>query len=132
MKITNKPDPLIFFRATVEELILSIALFPVRYYTSGLKFAALKARDRISWYERLLGWRLTAKSLFMPLYGDYTRSGRLVGIIIRLFLLSVKSFAFVLLVALVAAVFIVYGLAPWLIIYLIFNTPDVFVSDFYG
>lgn len=119
--MTEKNNLVLWPAALIKELLKSILLFPARYYTLGLATAAGWARREILWYEKFFGVRLFWHTLFTPLYGDYTRSGRLIGFFIRFFLLIFKIFSWLLATVLVFSAFIFYGVLPVLLVYLFFK-----------
>src|SRR5690606_18264858 len=103
----------------IVELVKSVLFFPVVYYSTGLGRMAVWAKNQVTWFERFFAFRLSLMTLFTPLYGDYTRQGRIVGFVVRLMLLMFRTFGFALALFAVGALFVIYGFLPLLIIYLL-------------
>ncbi|OGE85908.1 MAG: hypothetical protein A3J48_01050 [Candidatus Doudnabacteria bacterium RIFCSPHIGHO2_02_FULL_46_11] len=106
-----------------KEFLKSLIKAPVVYYTVGLRAIAQKIYRQAGWFERFFGIRLSLHTFFTPLYGDYTRSGRFVGLFIRFFLLVFRGLGFIITLFFLAIIFVLYGIAPIVIIYFLFN-PD--------
>lgn len=117
--MTEKNNLIVWPGIVVRELIKTVLLFPVRYYSLGLASAANWAWREVLWYEKFFGVRLFWHTLFTPLYGDYTQSGRFLGFFIRLVLLIFKFIAWVFVAFLIFFAFILYGAFPLILIYLL-------------
>ncbi len=124
MPILNKMHPLIFARALILEAATSILLLPLVYYSQGLKVVARATHEKIIWLERYFALGLSFKTFFTPLYGDYSRSGRVVGVLMRVGLLITRLSAFLLATLVLVLLFILYGILPFLAIYLLIN-PNI-------
>lgn len=74
----------------VRELVGEILYFPVWWYTAGTKeiWTAL-VRQWLGLSERL-GLRLLLQSMGKPMYGDYTRTGRIISFFFRIFLVAIR------------------------------------------
>ena len=124
-EMKNRQYTLFLPQALVWEFARSLILFLIRYYSLGLRNRAIKAWDAILWYERLFALTLSLRTLFTPLYGDYSRSGRIVGIFLRTILLIGRTIGFVFMAIVTFAIFVLYGALPFIILYLLFNpNPD--------
>jgi len=113
--------PLIFIRALFWETLKSAVSAPLVYYTLGLKYTARAVYQRLVYFERYFALKLSVKTLFTPLYGDYTRSGRVVGFLMRSFLLFSRTIAFLAVAAVLLLFFVLYGIFPLLIAYFLLN-----------
>lgn len=117
MRVLGKLHPALFLKALVLEVARSIVLFPVIYYSAGLKYAAYKVREHIARHERFFALKLSIQTLFKPAYGDNTPSGRLIGTGIRISLLIFRFLGFLTVFLILVLGFIFYGALPFLIIY---------------
>lgn len=91
----------------LRELIGELLYFPVWWYSRGMVLTATTLVNR--WYGLLnrLAIPILFRTMGRPMYGDYTRSGRVISFFFRLFLLGTRLVVFVgwtliLLVAMVA------------------------------
>jgi hypothetical protein len=85
-------------RATLfvlRELIGELLYFPVWWYSHGLASTS-RALTR-KWYNLLnrLAIPILARTMGRPMYGDYTRSGRVISFFFRLLLLGTRLFVLV-------------------------------------
>lgn len=75
----------------LRELIGDVLYFPVWWYSQGLTatWRAL-AREWLNAVDRL-SLRILLKNMGRPMYGDYSRSGRLISFFFRIFLVVVRG-----------------------------------------
>ena len=94
----------------VRELVGEILYFPVWWYSLGLMLA-LRTLWR-QWENTVdrLALRIMFRTMSQPMYGDYTRSGRVISFFMRLFLIFVK-----LIVLCLWTIALIVGLLLWLI-----------------
>jgi hypothetical protein len=69
---------------------LNFLTFPVWWYTVGIKIAFKKAQANFGYGIKKTGIVLFARHLGEPLYGDYTRTGRIVSFFLRIVLIFFK------------------------------------------
>ncbi|MBL8029634.1 MAG: hypothetical protein JNN11_00050 [Candidatus Doudnabacteria bacterium] len=69
---------------------LNILSLPVWWYSIGLKIALKNAEQNFSFGVKKSGIILFARHIGEPLYGDYTRTGRIVSFFLRLALTFFK------------------------------------------
>jgi hypothetical protein len=74
----------------MQDTKLQLLLLPVWWYTTGVTLMWQWVRRRISHRLRAMGLVLFMRHLSEPLYGDYTRSGRLISFFLRIALLIGK------------------------------------------
>jgi hypothetical protein len=102
--------------------------FPIWWYTEGLQLAARHAQEKYKYILRSTGLLIFLRNMTQPLYGDYTRSGRIISFFLRVFLLL-----FILIWTLLRIVFafLVLGLhlvaLPLVIVMIIFQLFQLFV-----
>jgi hypothetical protein len=72
---------------------LQLILFPLWWYTTGIRLLWQWVKKRFGYRLHGSGFTLFVRHLAEPLYGDYTRSGRLISLFLRLFLLLFKTLA---------------------------------------
>jgi len=93
------------------ELIGKIIYFPVWWYTTGTKKVLFFIGRQISALAEALSLKILFKNLLRPMYGDYSRSGRIISFFVRIF-----HFFFLLLAALIWSVVMIILLIFWLIL----------------
>lgn len=102
--------------------------FPIWWYSEGLQMAIRHSKDRYRAVLRSTGLLIFMRNMTQPLYGDYTRSGRIISFFLRVVLLF-----FILLWTLLRIVFsfgilLVHLVAlPVAIIMIIFEVFELFV-----
>lgn len=101
------------------DLIGDFGYFPVWWETHGVARQAKKslARVRGSWIR--LGLGVWLKNLFVPMYGQYDLSGRLVSFFMRFFQIILRSIAFIILFALNATAVLLWIVAPIAVVVMI-------------
>lgn len=102
----------LFFRFIVLDLVLDIVRFPAWWYSRG----AVRAGQ---WYVRSLGdaidrlaLKVLAQNLGRPMFGDYTREGRIISFFMRIIQLVISAILFAAWWAVLTVVLIVYLLLP--------------------
>jgi hypothetical protein len=96
------------FQLVVSETVGSILRFPYWWYTEGLSKTASVLRDGLVFRVRSYAIGLWAKNLFVPMYGQYDLTGRLVSLFMRIVILIWRCFAFA-----VEAIFNLFLLVLW-------------------
>jgi len=102
-----------------KDIIGDILYFPLWWYSQGLKKTALGFWEQLKSMARGLALPVLARHLLKPMYGDYTRSGRVISFFMRIIQFAVLSvgvsiWALILLVLLIAWI-----AAPALIVYML-------------
>jgi hypothetical protein len=96
----------------LRELIWEIIRFPVWWYTEGLKLAWHRLeRQWMSGVDRT-GIRFLLINMGRPMYGDYTRSGRVISFFFRLVLVFWALIGMTFWTIAVLAIFAVWITAP--------------------
>lgn len=90
------------------DLIGSVVRFPLWWYTEGMMALA-------NWFLRELRFRwksysfgIWLRNFFVPMYGQYDWSGRLISVIMRFVVLCARAVALV-----VEAIFYLFGCVAW-------------------
>lgn len=92
--------------------IRAIGRFFAHWYTEGSRNWWHFLLDYINEMERLISLRIMLVNWYKPLYGDYTRMGRAVGIPIRLFRIVVGITFYSVVFAVFAVAYAVYLALP--------------------
>lgn len=76
----------------LREIVGEVIYFPVWWYSHGLGLTARALTNK--WFSTLnrLSIPIFFRTIGKPMYGDYTRSGRVISFFFRLFLLGVNLF----------------------------------------
>lgn len=95
-------------RFVVRDILIDIIRFPIWWYTRGTANAL-----RFVWSELLsiidrLSLRILIRNLGKPMYGDYSRSGRIISFFIRLMVFGFKLVGLAIWIAVLFA-----GLSLW-------------------
>ena len=101
------------------DLIGDFLYWPIWWYTQGLWHMARFSYMQLEkmWYAQALG--IWFKSMFTPMFGDRSILGRAISFGVRIVVLVWKSIWFILWSVLVAALFLVWILAPVAIVYMV-------------
>jgi len=100
----------------MNEIKLQPYNFPFWWYGPGLSVVWRWIKRHIGFRLRSTGFVLFVRHLGDPIYGDYTRSGRIISFFLRLCLLGFKLFWIGLNCLLLGLVLLLYILLPALII----------------
>lgn len=109
------------------EIIWDIIYFPIWWYTKGLKKVANYCiQSAIFHINRRLALGIWLKSIFKPMYGDYTREGRIISFFMRLIVLLWKLVAVLLWLIVLFLLFIGWIILPLIIFYyIVYQTTDI-------
>ncbi len=115
------------------EIIWDIIYFPVWWYSKGLVKAAIFCLQSARFHiHRRLALGIWLRNMFKPMYGDYTREGRIISIFMRMVVLVYKLIATILWLVCLFILFIAWIVLPILIIYYIlyqvFGVPIFFIE----
>ncbi|MFA6098195.1 MAG: hypothetical protein WCV50_01860 [Patescibacteria group bacterium] len=109
------------------EILWDIIYFPIWWYTKGLARMANYCLNsaRFHLYRRVaLG--IWMKNMFRPMYGDYTREGRIISFFMRMVVLFWKLLSTVLWFIVLLLIFIMWIILPLAVIYyLLFQLFDL-------
>lgn len=116
------------------EIIWDIIYFPIWWYSKGLMkviiFCMASAYFHIN---RRMALGIWIKSTFKPMYGDYTKEGRIISFFMRLVVLIWKLIGTILWLVFLAVIFVLWLILPILIIYFIlyqvFDVPLFFINE---
>ncbi|MFA5134378.1 MAG: hypothetical protein WC505_01165 [Patescibacteria group bacterium] len=102
------------------EILWDIVYFPIWWYSKGLvrigRYCLESAEFHVS---RRLALGVWLRSMFKPMYGDYTKEGRIISFFMRVVVLVWKLIATVLWMCVLALIFFCWILLPFIIVYYI-------------
>ncbi|MFA5052141.1 MAG: hypothetical protein WC544_03730 [Patescibacteria group bacterium] len=102
------------------EIIWDVIYFPIWWYTKGLSRVASYCVNSASVHiNRRLAIGIWLRNMFRPMYGDYTKEGRIISFFMRIVVLIYKLVLLVLWLALLLVIFILWVVLPVLVIYYI-------------
>lgn len=117
---TSSSSSVFTVRALARDVFWPILTFPFWWYGPGVVSAVRFVVRELGIWSQRLSLRLLGRSLFKPMYGDYTKTGRAISLVLRLLIFVVRIAAFVLWLALLLLIFVVYLAFPllsaWLLI----------------
>jgi len=116
------------------EIIWDIVYFPIWWYTKGLLRIMNYCLDSATFHvKRRMALGIWLKNMFKPMYGDYTKEGRLISFFMRVIVLIWKLVGTVLWLIILVVIFIMWLLLPLIIIYYIlfqvFDVPIIFLNN---
>lgn len=109
------------------EVFFDILYFPIWWYTKGLSRVSNYCLEKLNTAVRRVGLGVWLKHMFVPMYGDYTREGKIISVFMRLVVLFYKIIMMFFWLIYVLIIFILWIILPVLFIYYIlfqiFNLP---------
>jgi hypothetical protein len=96
-------------RFVIRDVVFDVIRFPVWWYTTGTRQAARFVGNEFLAVLNRLSVRVLFRNLLKPMYGDYSRSGRIISLFMRLIV-----FAFNTIVLVVWTVLLLAALVVWL------------------
>lgn len=109
------------------EVVFDILYFPIWWYTKGLSRMANYCLEILIKSSRKLALRIWLQHMFTPMYGDYTKEGRIISFLMRIVVLVFKLIMMVFWTIYVFLIFFAWLIIPLLFIYFIlfqiFNIP---------
>ena len=109
-------------RYVLIEILLDFVYFPLWWYTRGLKKVALFCLEQIKNWGGRLSLRILFANLLKPMYSDYSKSGRIISLFLRIIVFGFKLILMVVWIIILLIIFFVYLLFPPFIIYQIILT----------
>ena len=103
-----------------KEIIIDVVYFPLWWYTKGVKKAGFFFINEVIDWSNRLSLRILFKNLLKPMYGDYSRSGRAISLIMRLIVFGFKLFIMIIWLIILLALSLLWVVLPVFIIYMIY------------
>ena len=108
------------------ELIGKTLYFPIWWYSDGTKKVLLFVGREISGVANALGIVILFKNLLKPMYGDYSKSGRIISFFVRMVQFVFLMIAIIIWSILISILLIIWLLLPIVVIYsIIFHIFDI-------
>ncbi len=104
-------------RFVFRDVLFDIVRFPIWWYSRGLMIAARFVGQEIQSLSDRLSIPILIRNLFKPMFGDYSRSGRIISFFVRLFVFIFKGIGFLLWTILLAMLFVVWIAVPLMAVY---------------
>ncbi len=86
---------LTIIKSTLGETIIDIFCFPFWWYSTGLKKRLIGFKRGVVGLARNLALKLMITHLFKPMFGERSKSGRIISFFMRLILLIWRLFLFI-------------------------------------
>lgn len=102
-----------------KELVWDVIYFPVWWYTKGLKKAGVFFMNEVSDWANRLSLKILFKNMLKPMYGDYSRSGRVISFFMRIIVFGFKLILMVIWLSVLSVLFLVWIFLPIFIVYMI-------------
>lgn len=98
------------------EFLGEVLFFPVWWYVQGLRLVTASLLNQVAGVEYRLGVGLMIRNIGRPMYGDRTRSGRIISFFMRLVLIVGKGLTLLVWLALMLLVWLAWVIGPLLTI----------------
>ncbi len=111
------------------ETIIDVGLFPIWWYTAGVKKAFFRMINTVAQGNQELGLSVWLKNIFKPMYGQYDWQGRLISFIMRFAQVFFRSIILLFWIIFSLVIFLFWLLLPIFIVFQIVLNLG-FVSSF--
>ncbi len=101
----------------IKDIVFDFVKFPVWWYTAGTKKAAVFAWGEIRDWLARLSLVILFRNLLKPMYGDYTKSGRAISLVIRLVMFVVKFAIMVVWTGIVVGLLVLWLALPVIVLW---------------
>lgn len=95
-------------RFVIRDVVFDVVRWPVWWYTTGTANVLRFMRHEFLSILDRLSLRILFRNLLKPMYGDYSRSGRIISLFMRLIVFAFNSVAFVIWTGLLVAALVVW------------------------
>ena len=102
-----------------KDIIGDLLYFPVWWYSQGLKKTALGFWEQAKDMAKGLAIPVLARHLLKPMYGDYTRSGRIISFFMRIIQFAVLSVGVCIWSLILLVLLLAWIIVPVLIVYIL-------------
>lgn len=99
------------------DFVGDIVKFPVWWYTTGLKKAALGCINSVKNVEKRWNLRIWIRNLFVPMFGEYDWQGRIISFFVRIVQIIIRSILVSVWTILVFLAFIIHIILPFFILW---------------
>lgn len=96
----------------LHELLGEVLYFPVWWYSTGLQQWSWGLLNRLAAMEYRIGLRPLLKNMWRPMYGDRTRTGRIISFFMRLILLLWSGIQLAVTAVVMMATWVAWIIAP--------------------
>ncbi len=115
----NASATVLFLRFFVVDVLFDVVRFPIWWYTSGLVRTLRWYGNQLRYGVDRLALVVLAKNLSRPMFGDYTREGRLISFAVRIVQLLVSFVLYLGWVIIMTALLVAYGALPVAVVALV-------------
>lgn len=96
-------------RFVIRDVLFDVVRFPIWWYTTGMVQAGRFFLNEFQSVVDRLSIPILLRNLFKPMYGDYTKSGRIISFFMRIIVFFFRFIGLMIL-----SVFLVAGFLLWL------------------
>ncbi len=96
--------------------------FARRWYAGSARTYLNFVINVFEWLDKTFAWKITARYIFRPLYGDYSFVGYVFGFLFRFFRLIITTVVYALVFLFAILIYIIWLCIPIFIIYKIFSS----------
>ncbi len=101
----------------VERFFYRIADFLRHWYVKSARMYSNFVMERFESIDRVLAWKITAKNIFKPLYGDYSLVGYVFGFLFRFVRLFVATVVYICVFIVAVIVYLLWIFLPAFLLY---------------
>ena len=99
------------------DVVLDIFHTPVWWYTTGLMHFAKGLWNEARDFARILSLKILLRHLFTPMFGDYSKSGRVISFFVRFVQLMVYGTVMLLWVIALTVLLVLWLVIPVIVVY---------------
>lgn len=110
----------VFFRSIsfiLREIVLDVVRFPLWWYGPGLVRAVRSIASELVLGSQRLSLTILVRNLLKPMFGDYTRSGRIISFFMRIIVFVFRLAVMAAWIVLLIGFFAVYLILPAVAVY---------------
>lgn len=104
-------------RFVLRDLLFDVGRFPLWWYTTGTVNAARFLRQELVAVTDRLSIPILFRNLLKPMYGDYSRSGRIISLFMRLIVFAFRALGLAIWTAVLLAAFLLWLLVLPMIVF---------------
>lgn len=119
----------LIFQETIGKLFWDIIIFPFWWYTYGVFGRLQWIVEQIKSEAESLSLGLWIKNLFVPMFGQYDRSGRIISFFMRLIQIIFRFIFLILWLVLLIALFLAWLILPIIVVYGLFTGNFLIVDN---
>ena len=115
------PNLGLFCKSIFLDPLINVLYFPVWWYSAGLIKKGQNIGQRVKKLANFLGLKIMLVNLFRPMFGEYSRSGRIISFFMRCVLLIWRLFLFIIGTIGLGILFLIWIFLPLVAVWQIYS-----------